>query len=36
MNFNNRIPTIFPAPVTPAGNVDWTIQKVVGGVNYRF
>jgi outer membrane immunogenic protein len=36
MNFNNRIPTVFPPPAAPSGNVDWTLQKVVGAVNYRF
>jgi outer membrane immunogenic protein len=35
-NFNNRIPTVAPSPALPASNVDWTLQKVVGAVNYRF
>ena len=36
LDFNNASATIFPPPPNPIGNIDWTIQRVIGGVNYRF
>lgn len=36
VNFTNPSPTINGPVVTPPGNIAWTIQKLVGAVNYRF
>jgi outer membrane immunogenic protein len=36
MDFSHISTGIQPPPPNPVGNLDWTIQRVVGAVNYRF